>query len=85
MDGYNFSVSDSWSVENDLPNGESISYNGRDYTPEFTTEQVSYYILSHANSSFIFESRENMLRLDNVLLIHIRFFFCRFFNVEKKC
>ncbi|XP_058216739.1 uncharacterized protein LOC131327607 [Rhododendron vialii] len=44
MDQYNFSFSDSWSVGNDVANdvpcGESNSYVGRDYTAEFTTDQI---------------------------------------------
>lgn len=48
MDDYNFSISDSSSLGNVVPSGESISHNGRDYTPEFTTDQI-------------FESREDML------------------------
>ena len=44
MNNHNFgSFSESWSFENDVPSGESISNNNRDYTPEFTTDQVSYY------------------------------------------
>ena len=43
MDDYLGSFSDSWSFENDVPSGESISNNSRDYTIEFTTDQVSYY------------------------------------------
>ncbi|XP_058211563.1 protein FAR-RED IMPAIRED RESPONSE 1-like [Rhododendron vialii] len=48
MDDYNFSISDSWSFENDVRSEESISHNSRDYTPEFTTDQI-------------FETREDML------------------------
>ncbi|XP_058211760.1 uncharacterized protein LOC131323942 [Rhododendron vialii] len=48
MDDYNFSISDSWSFENDVRSEESISHNSRDYTLEFTTDQI-------------FESREDML------------------------
>lgn len=43
MDDYLGLFSDSWSIENDVPGGESISNNSRDYTVEFTTDQVSYY------------------------------------------
>ena len=35
------SISNSWAVESDIPSGENISHIGRDYTPEFTTDQVS--------------------------------------------
>lgn len=42
MDDYNISISNSWSVENDVRSEESISHNSRDYTPEFTTDQVSF-------------------------------------------
>ena len=35
------SISNSWAVESDIPSGEHISHIGRDYTPEFTTDQVS--------------------------------------------
>ncbi|XP_058189455.1 uncharacterized protein LOC131307055 [Rhododendron vialii] len=48
MDDYNFSISDSWSFENDIRSEESVSHNSRDYTLEFTTDQI-------------FESREDML------------------------
>ncbi|XP_058192009.1 protein FAR1-RELATED SEQUENCE 5-like [Rhododendron vialii] len=48
MDNYNFSISDSWSFENDVRSEESVSHNSRDYTLEFTTDQI-------------FESREDML------------------------
>ncbi|XP_058192078.1 uncharacterized protein LOC131309466 [Rhododendron vialii] len=48
MDDYNFSISDCWSFENDVRSEESVSHNSRDYTPEFTTNQI-------------FESREDML------------------------
>ncbi|KAI8571234.1 hypothetical protein RHMOL_Rhmol01G0103400 [Rhododendron molle] len=41
MNDYNFSISDSWSFENDVRSGESISHNSRDYTPKFTTNQNS--------------------------------------------
>ncbi|KAI8554431.1 hypothetical protein RHMOL_Rhmol05G0098400 [Rhododendron molle] len=44
MDQYNFLFSDSWSVGNDVANdvpcGERSSYVGRDYTAEFTTNQL---------------------------------------------
>ncbi|GFZ06530.1 hypothetical protein Acr_18g0007000 [Actinidia rufa] len=39
MDNYLGSFSDSWSFENDVPIGESISNNSHDYTAEFTTDQ----------------------------------------------
>ncbi|GFS32201.1 hypothetical protein Acr_00g0021300 [Actinidia rufa] len=39
---------DSWSFENDIPSGEGISNNSRDYTTEFTTNQI-------------FASREDMI------------------------
>ncbi|XP_057485845.1 uncharacterized protein LOC130772121 [Actinidia eriantha] len=48
MDDYLGLFSDSWSFENDVPSGESISNNSRDYTAEFTTNQI-------------FESREAMI------------------------
>ncbi|XP_058180055.1 uncharacterized protein LOC131298592 [Rhododendron vialii] len=41
MDDYNFSISDSWSFENDVRSEESISHNSRDYTLEFTTDQAA--------------------------------------------
>ncbi|KAI8536014.1 hypothetical protein RHMOL_Rhmol10G0222100 [Rhododendron molle] len=47
MDDYNFSISNSWSFENDVRSGENISHNSRDYTPEFTTNQNS--LLKHIN------------------------------------
>ncbi|KAI8572369.1 hypothetical protein RHMOL_Rhmol01G0193000 [Rhododendron molle] len=44
MDQYNFSFPDSWlvgnDVANDIPCGERSSYAGRDYTAEFTTDQI---------------------------------------------
>ncbi|KAI8565765.1 hypothetical protein RHMOL_Rhmol03G0286900 [Rhododendron molle] len=48
MDGYNCLFSDSWSVENDVPSGEGVSHNFRDYTPEFTTNEI-------------FQSRDDMI------------------------
>ena len=43
MDDYLGSFSDSWSFENDIPSGESISNKSRDYTAELTTDHVSHY------------------------------------------
>ncbi|XP_042460270.1 uncharacterized protein LOC122043744 [Zingiber officinale] len=40
MDDYLGLFSDSWSIENDVPSGESISSNSHDYTVEFTTDQA---------------------------------------------
>ena len=51
MDGYYYS--NGWPFENDVPSEESISYSSRDYTPEFSTDQVSYFRCSYAYSSFI--------------------------------
>jgi hypothetical protein len=51
MDGYY--DPDGWSFENDVPSQESISYSSRDYTPEFSTDQVSYFRCCYAYSSVI--------------------------------
>ena len=57
------SISNSWAVESDIPSGENISHIGRDYTPEFTTDQASILLFCYHT---IIESRSN-----NVVLIHI--------------
>ncbi|GFZ21218.1 hypothetical protein Acr_29g0003800 [Actinidia rufa] len=65
MDDYLGSFSDSWSFENDVPSGESISNNSRDYTTEFSTDQI-------------FESREVMINwaktvgLENGIVVVIK-------------
>ncbi|KAI8567450.1 hypothetical protein RHMOL_Rhmol02G0123100 [Rhododendron molle] len=43
MDDYSFLISDSWSFENDIRSGESISYNSRNYRLEFSTDQGHEY------------------------------------------
>ena len=51
MDGYYYP--DGCSFENDVPSEESINFSSRDYTPEFSTDQVNYFRCSYAYSSFI--------------------------------
>ena len=58
------SILNNWITESDIPSEENVSHIGRDYTPEFTTDQTNiFYFFCHHT---IIESRSN-----NVVLMHI--------------
>ena len=69
------SISYSWAAESDLPSGENVCHRGRDYIPEFTTDQASIcYFLFH--QTIIVSSYYQFIksRPDNVVLMHICYF-----------
>ena len=66
------SILNSWIADSDIPSGENVSHIGRDYTPEFTTDQASicYFLFHHTIIvSFYYQFIES--RSNNVVLMHI--------------
>ena len=66
------SISNSWTVDSDIPSEENVSHIGRDYTLEFTTDQASlcyFLFLSYYYCFIIYQFIKS--RSNNILLMHI--------------